>query len=492
MPSPVPPERIRTLNTRQIRQDGRYVVVYMVSTRRLTHNYAVQRAVELACTYKVPVVVLEALRCGHPHAADRHHAFVLQGMAEHAATLAPTPVLYHPWVEPWDGAGKGLLAAWATQAVAVVSDDWPGFFHRRMHAAAARQVPCAYEVVDSVGLLPLACTARPWSRAYDFRRVFQRTARPHLHRPPSAHPLEALPDHPRLTELPPHIRRRWPSASPELLQARPSALAALPIDHSVAPVAVEGGSRAARARWRSFKNQALLRYERGRRTVSTTATSGLSPWLHYGHISVHELLDDLVADHGPVPAPDAPPGGKRAGWWGLPPDVDAFVDQLVIWRELSHHFVHHVPDAHEWSTLPLWARTTLDAHASDPRPALPTFDQLAAAESPDPLWNAAQTCLRRDGRLHNHLRMLWGKRILEWTAHPRDALHLMLTLNDRFALDGRDPNSVASITWVLGRFDRPWGPERPIYGKVRYLSSANTQRKLKVRPDDVLAWNKAG
>lgn len=483
-----PTTRIRALGPHPVRPDGQHVVVYMVATRRLSHNYALDRGVELARAHGVPLVLLEALRCGYQYAADRHHAFILHGMAEHAEALAGTPVLYHPWVEPHPGAGKGLLAAWAEHAVAVVTDDWPGFFVPRMLAAAAEQVPCAFEAVDSVGLLPLSATPRPFVRAHDFRRFFQRTVGPHLTTPPRARPLDDLPAEPRLHRLPASIAKRWPAAAPAMLQAQPEALASLPIDHTVGPIALRGGTAAARARWERFRTSRLERYSAGRRTISTEASSGLSPWLHFGHIGVHELLADIEAQFGPISPPEGTPRGKRHGWWGLPEDVEAFLDEVVTWREVGHHFLRHVPDAADYDTLPQWARTTLEVHAVDPREALVSRADLAAGRSPDPLWNAAQLQLVHDGRMHNYLRMMWGKRILEWTPHPRDALDVMFELNDRFAIDGRDPNSVTGITWVLGRFDRAWGPERPIFGKVRYMSSANTARKLKTTPEKVRDW----
>jgi deoxyribodipyrimidine photo-lyase len=139
----------------------------------------------------------------------------------------------------------------------------------------------------------------------------------------------------------------------------------------------------------------------------------------------------------------------------------------------------HAYDTYE--SLPDWARATLDAHASDYRPHIYSLDQFERAQTHDPLWNAAQTQLVREGRLHNYLRMLWGKKILEWCPTPQDALEVMIELNDKYALDGQDPNSYSGILWTLGRYDRPWGPERPIFGKIRYMSSENTARKVRVK-----------
>jgi deoxyribodipyrimidine photo-lyase len=169
--------------------------------------------------------------------------------------------------------------------------------------------------------------------------------------------------------------------------------------------------------------------------------------------------------------------GRKEGWWGLPASHEAFLDQIVTWRELGFGFAFHHREHESWSSLPAWARATLDAHAKDPRRHIYTRDDLAAARTHDPVWNAAQTQLVREGRIHNYLRMLWGKKILEWSRTPREALVTLFELNDRYAVDGRDPNSSSGIAWTLGRFDRPW-PERAIYGVIRSMSSERTKAKL--------------
>jgi len=173
--------------------------------------------------------------------------------------------------------------------------------------------------------------------------------------------------------------------------------------------------------------------------------------------------------------------GKREGWWGMGPAAEAFLDQLVTWRELGFNLCALHPAPHSYEALPAWAGQTLDKHAADPRTPLYSRAQLEAAETHDALWNAAQTELAREGRIHNYLRMLWGKKILEWTSSPREALDVMIDLNNKFALDSRDPNSYTGILWTLGRYDRPWAPERPVFGTIRYMSSANTARKYRVQ-----------
>jgi deoxyribodipyrimidine photo-lyase len=172
------------------------------------------------------------------------------------------------------------------------------------------------------------------------------------------------------------------------------------------------------------------------------------------------------------------PTGSREGWWGASPAAEAFLDQLVTWREVGYNFASHREDYDRYESLPDWAQKTLATHARDHRTKVYSLDEFAAGATHDRLWNAAQNQLREHGRLHNYLRMLWGKKILEWTVSPQEALQVMITLNDKYAVDGRDPNSYSGIFWVLGRYDRAWGPERKIFGKVRYMSSENTARKV--------------
>ena len=153
----------------------------------------------------------------------------------------------------------------------------------------------------------------------------------------------------------------------------------------------------------------------------------------------------------------------------------------MTWRELGLNFAARRDDAESYESLPPWALATLGKHAADSRPHVYSPDEFEQARTHDQLWNAAQRQLTLEGRIHNYLRMLWGKKILEWSPSPRAALETMVELNNRWALDGRDPNSTSGILWCLGRYDRPWGPERPVFGTVRFMSSANTARKLRVR-----------
>ncbi len=471
----VPELRIRDANGKPLRGDGAYVLYWMTANRRPFWNHALQRAVEHARALSRPLLIVEALRCGYPWASDRLHRFVIEGMVANTTAFAKTTARYVPWVETRPGAGKGLLEALARQACVVIGDEFPCFFLPAMISAAATRLAVRFEVVDANGLLPLRATTAAKDRAVDFRRLLQKTLRPHLGQFPVENPLKGT-RLPALQGLPAGLVPIDPAA---LLAG---GLAALPIDHQVGAASQRGGWQEGNRTLDEFITRKLTRYAGERSLVESDAASGLSPYLHFGHLSAHQAVAAVWAREGWSPERLATTTtGSKEGWWGLSTDAEAFLDELVTWRELGYHFCHHRPDYAEYQTLPAWALKTLEQHALDPREYIYTREQLAAGETHDPLWNAAQRQLVSEGRMHNYLRMLWGKKVLEWSPHPRIALATMIDLNNRYALDGRDPNSYSGIMWCLGRFDRPWAPMRPVFGSIRYMSSANTARKMRVK-----------
>ena len=475
----VPSTRIRAANDRPIDDGGEFVLYWMIAYRRVRWNFALDHALERARELGKPLWVFEPLRVGYRWASDRFHRFVLEGMAANQAALRETPIGYLPYLEPRPGAGSGLLERLARSAALVVTDDFPTFFLPRMVQAAADRVPVRLEAVDSNGLLPMAAAGRPFHRAFDFRRFAQRELPRHLGTRPVADPTRDC-ELPPARPLPEEVLQRWPAAEVADRLAT-GGLADLPIDHSVEPVATRGGAIHATAALERFVARHLLRYDRQQNDPSASAHSELSAYLHFGHVSAHEVFDRVTSavswDESAV-AEGAT--GKRSGWWGAPSAVEAFLDQLVTWRELGYGFCHYRPDHAEYGSLPDWARATLAEHRHDPRPSVYDASTFEAAQTHDDLWNAAQTELVRYGRIHNYLRMLWGKKVLHWSRSPEEAWETLVHLNNKYALDGRNPNSYSGIGWVFGRFDRAWGPERPVFGKVRYMTSSNTRRKLRV------------
>lgn len=480
MTDSIPALRVTPLNVGSISRRGHYVLYWMIAARRTTWSFALDHAIASSRSLGRPLVVFEALRAGYPWASDRFHAFVLQGMADNALAFAAAAVTYVPYVEPEPGRGAGLVEALAKRACVVVTDEQPGFFLPRMIAAAAARIDVRVEQVDGNGIVPLRATDRAFVTAASFRRQLQKVIVPHLVARPAAEPLSDLPLVALGGEVPGRILGRWRSAS---LATDRDTLARLPIDHLVAPVPYRGGATTGAAVVDDFITRKLARYADDRNDPDVDASSGLSPYLHFGHVSAHDVAARVwsAARWDVARVVGARVTGSRAGWWGLPAGSEAFLDQLVTWRELGYGFCFHRRDYGRWSALPAWARATLDAHASDHRPVLYSRSALEEARTADPIWNAAQRQLVADGRIQNYLRMLWGKKILEWSRTPRAALATMIELNNKYAVDGRDPNSYTGILWTLGLFDRAWGPVRPIFGTVRYMSSASTARKLQLR-----------
>jgi deoxyribodipyrimidine photo-lyase len=476
----IPQLRIEACNEAPLYADGEYVLYWMSGFRRFGFNFSLQRALEWAQELNKPLVVLEALRCDYPWASDRLHRFVLDGMAANAKRLSKTAVTYYAYIEERRGEGRGLLKALASRACCVVTDDYPAFFLPRMVAAAAAQLPVTLEKVDSNGLLPLRAAERVFQTAYSFRRFLQKTLIEHLSEGPRPDPLKGV-RLPRLEALSADIVARWPNSADILPEEPQPSITELPIDHAVPAAELAGGEGAASAALERFLNERLSRYAEDRNHPDEGATSGLSPYLHFGHISSQQVFSELMArEDWDTDRLAGEASGKRSGWWGVSESAEALLDQLITWRELGLNMSARREDYDRYETLPAWAQKTLAEHADDPRPYVYTLEELEGAATHDHIWNAAQNELVRDGRLHNYMRMLWGKKILEWSPTPQDALQVMIELNNKYALDGRDANSYSGIFWCLGRYDRPWGPERPIFGKVRYMSSENTARKLRL------------
>lgn len=469
-----PPWRLRVIRDVAPAAEGDYVLYWMLGARRPTWNFALDRAVDWADELDKPLLVLEALRCDYRWASDRFHQFVIDGMKANASAFAAVGVDYYPYLEPSAGAGRGLLATLAARAAVVVTDRTPVFDLADLVERAGRRLDVRFEEVDGYGIVPLEAPSSVFPTAYAFRRYLQRALPGFL----TVRPRPTVPSgrsRRLVAPLAASITSRWPPAAhgdrgwPEVSE--------FAIDHGVGVVPQQGGVDAAQQALARFVSERLSRYDE-RSHPDANVSSGLSPYLHFGHISPHEVMAAVLAIDGWSPDRLSKTAtGKKDGWWGTSTQVEAFLDQLVTWRELGGNASRREGYT-RYETLPDWARATLAKHAGDHRPHVYGIDEFAAADTHDDVWNAAQRELAVEGRLHNYMRMLWGKKILEWTRSPEEALETMVELNNRYALDGRDPNSYSGIFWVLGRYDRPWGPERPIYGTIRYMTSDSAVRKL--------------
>lgn len=458
---------------------GDYVLYWMTAFRRTDWNYALQRAAQWSEELKKPLLIFEPLRVGYRWANDRMHQFVVEGMRDNAIALQKEKVTYYPYLEKNRGDGSGLIEALASKAAVVVGDEYPCFFLKHLPKWFAARASCRYEIVDSNGLMPLRHPDKIFTVAHSYRRYMQKQVELIL----AQRPLEDTLSHfqlPAPAPVPKEILRKWPAAE-IALNDKPFNWKAFDIDHSVPPTAMVGGRKEALKRWQNFLTKQSAKYDEDRNHPDSDGSSHLSPYLHFGHISAHEMFFQLLDHEKFRPEQLALPNGKVNGFWNLSVSVEAFLDQLLTWREIG--FNQCFLDRHydSYRSLPAWVRASLQKHAKDKRDYLYSLSEFEEARTHDPLWNAAQRQLVKEGRIHNYLRMLWGKKILHWSRSPEEALDIMVELNNKYALDGRDPNSYSGIFWVLGRYDRPWGPERPIFGTIRYMSSDSTLKKVHLK-----------
>ncbi len=472
-------QRIRALNDRPIRDEGKYVLYWMQMYRRLDFNHALNHAIALANSLKKPLVIYEGLRLDYPWANHRFHQFILEGMAENARVAEKRGWNYWPFVETPDSPGRGLLRKVSDDAAAVVTDDYPCFIVPDQSAALARKVDIAVHAVDGNGIVPMASLGPTVSAAAHLRpRIHKAFAEAWKHRSgkldADSAPLRKKVDAPFAT---------WKVGEISAFVTK------LPLDDSVKPVsACPGGTAAGRKRLRGFLSHRLKGYAEHRSEPTSPENghaSGLSPYLHFGHVSIEEIVQAVLEIDGAWTTSELNPAcrGKREGYFSPNADVNNFLDEAITWRDLGFHWhqTRRADTASLASALPTWANATLKAHASDTREFEYTLEEWEACASHDPLWNAAQKELIATGTIQNYLRMLWGKKVLEWTRTPEEAYRILVHLNNKYALDGRDPNSYTNILWCFGLFDRPWAPERKVFGKIRYMSSANTAKKFKVQ-----------
>ncbi len=424
---------------------GRCVVYWMQRAQRTLDNLALDVAVEAANALQQPVVIFFAPVPFYPHANLRHYTFLAQGIPGIAERGRKRGIGFVLRRYPEHSLPKFCDEV---KASLVIGDENPMREPNQWRRQAAEKLRVPLWTVDADVLVP--------SRLLEKEQYAARIIRPRLQQ--------------RLEQFltPPHN----PKAKVEW--EKPWALHALPddgsfditedwkdLDRSVQPVdSFRGGTDEALKLLREFATHKLAHYPEQHGRPEVDGTSRLSPYLHFGQIGPHTVAREVEKSKA-----------QRAA-------KDDFLDQFITWRELSVNFVHFNPLYDSIESAPDWAHRTLARHASDKRPVTYSRQQLEQAETHDELWNAAQHQMLHAGWMHNYMRMYWAKKILEWSASPALAYQTAVYLNDKYFLDGRDPNGYAGIAWAIaGKFDRPWF-ERPIFGTIRYMSGSAAHKKF--------------
>lgn len=442
-------ERTRVLTQGRVDDSREFVLYCMRTAMRIDENPALGVAIEMANAVSMPVLVYQELCEDEPYASDRHHTFVLQGARDVQRLIVGRNCGYAFHLQRPGQSGPHLKSL-AARAALVVREDMPTEFASCESAQVAVANPTPVLAVDAACIVPMQLVGKAYDRAYAFRNATSQLRAARLKQ-----------------EFTESRARRSCGTSLDLpfvpLDLQTVEIADLvsecDIDHAVGPVPhTIGGSSSGYQRWDDFKTHGLAGYAKRRNDALIDGVSRMSPYLHYGMVSPMRIAREA-----------AEIGGDGA---------EKFLDELLIWRELAYGFCFYRNDYDRISALPEWAIATLAACEADPRPAWFSWESLARGKTGDVLWDAAQRSLLVHGELHNNVRMTWGKAILNWTPDARTALAMLIDLNHRYALDGRDPASYGGILWCLGQFDRPFPPSRPILGTVRARSTDQHSQRL--------------
>lgn len=421
---------------------GICVVYWMQRAQRAFDNPALDVSVTLANELRKPLVVFFAPVPFYPHANARHYHFLAEGIADIAEGLADRQIgfvfRYYP--------EHSLLKFCAeVDPCIVVGDENPLRETEQWRTKVTRDLRIPLWTVDADVVVP--------SKLLEKEQYGARTIRPRIHRllPQFLQPLKN-----------PVAQVSWKTpAGVRVQNSKEDFTRDWKLDRSVAPARnAPGGSKEGMRRLKLFLGEGLAKYSEQRSRPEVDGTSRLSPYLHFGHVGPHTIALAVKKAHAPETA------------------KSAFLEQLIVRRELSVNFVRFNPAYGSMECLEPWADRSLGQHARDKRPIVYSEEQLDRAETHDPLWNAAQKQMVLTGWMHNYLRMYWAKKILEWSPSATLAYQRAVWLNDRYELDGRDPNGYEGIAWaIVGKHDRPWF-DRPVFGQIRYMSLASTGKKF--------------
>ena len=443
----IDPARIRVLHDRPPRRDGAFVLYWMQASQRTRFNHALEHAAGLANDLRQPLVVGFGLTDDYPEANARHYAFMLQGLRDVGRNLERRRVRF----VCRRGSPPDVAVKLARRASIVVCDRGYLRHQKRWRDDVADRAGCRVVEVESDVVVPadVASTKKEFAA---------RTIRPKI-----------LKQRDAFLVAPPTVRLKKASLDLDLgdgsidLSDPLKLTTSLRLDASVTPSPLlTGGEDAARERLNEFVTKKLARYDAHRSEPAAGGTSMLAAYLHFGQASPVEVA---------LAVREAASGSGEPG-------AEAFLEELIVRRELAVNFVHYEPRYDTYAgAVPAWARQTLKKHAKDRRPHVYTLRQLESAATGDAYWNAAQREMVVTGFMHNTMRMYWGKKILEWSRTPEAAYKAALYLNNKYFLCGRDPNAYANVAWLFGLHDRPWG-ERDVFGTVRYMNAAGLDRKF--------------
>ncbi len=432
-------ERIESLNNKSVR-DGEYVLYWMQAAQRSEYNHALEYAIRQANELQVPVLVFFGITDKFPQANLRHYYFMLEGLKETKKALDARGIKLVVRIQSPEECAVEL----AKNAALVVVDSGQLRLQRQWRRDAAGKVDCPFYEVETNLIVPI-------EEATDKENFSAGTLRPRITKQLDKYLVPLKHTKPKKDSLGLKIE------SIEIDDID-TVLSKLEIDTSVGKVeSFHGGTDEAKRRLSDFIKNKLDKFETLRNNPCENYSSNMSPYLHFGQISALYIALEVMKTNSP---------GK-----------DAFLEELIVRRELSHNFVYYNNKYDTFASLPDWAKRTLNVHRTDKREYVYYKEQFENSQTHDPYWNAAQKEMVITGKMHGYMRMYWGKKILEWSRNPQTGFKIALELNNKYELDGRDANAFAGVAWCFGKHDRAWG-ERDVFGKIRYMNGAGLKRKF--------------
>jgi len=434
-------DRIRLLNNNSTRK-GKYVLYWMQASQRTEYNHSLEYAINKANSLNKPVVVFFGINDNFPEANERHYAFMIEGLQEIKKNLESRGIIFVIWhISPDDGA-----IIHSKDASLMVVDRGYLKIQRKWRNKVANSILCPFVQVESDVIVPVESAS--------FKEEFSAAT----FRPKIKKKIDYF--------LQPVKKEKLKNESIDVeiesfnINNTKKTLDKLKIDRSVKKVdEFKGGTSKAKKLLKDFIKHKIDLYHEKRNDPSKNINSNMSPYLHFGQISPIFIALTI---------------GKNNS-----SGTDDYLDELIVRRELSINHIFYNQNYDSIKGLPNWAIETLNKHGKDKRTYEYSTQELENADTHDPYWNAAQNEMIKTGKMHGYMRMYWGKKILEWMRTPEDSFKTAIYLNNKYELDGRDPNGFTGVAWCFGKHDHPWR-ERPIFGKIRYMNQNGLKRKFDI------------
>jgi len=440
--------RVKVINRRQFNTNGKYIIYWMSHSHRANFNHSLEFAIELSNQSGKPLLVYFPITDKYKHSNARYYKFMLDGILEAKKSVEERGIKFA--IEKVNDIKQRIIEL-SENAYALITDKAYLKYHRKLnkYIADRLEVP-VYEIESDVCVPVEIASDKQEPYAFTFRKKIYSLLDKYI--------VELKPREPKIKSVSFDfgIEEITFNNSLEILNI-------LNIDKSVSLSPFVGGYSQARKYLEEFIEKKLYRYKEFRSHPELDYQSNLSPYLHFGQISPIEVVLEVLSKYGKNDE-----------------NVDSFFNELIVWRELARNFCYYNPNYNQYEGIPDWAKETLEEHKNDKREYIYTIEEFENAKTHDEYWNSAQLELLKTGKMHNYMRMYWCKKLIEWTDDPKKAFDIACYLNDKYELDGRDPNGYAGISWCFGTHDRPW-QERKIFGKIRYMSASGLEAKFDIK-----------